>query len=154
MAGKIVIGADHGGFSLKQKIIDALKKSKYSVEDAGASSQEPCDYPEFGFSVAKKVSSGKAYRGILICKSGIGMAIVANKLPGVRAGVCNSKADAVSSRKHNDTNVLVLSATKINTRAALDITRTWLSTRAEKGRHLRRVKQITEIEKKVFKRMK
>ena len=150
MAKRIAIAADHGGFLLKEKVKDALKKGRYEVEDVGVFSTESCDYPQFGFAAAKKVSEGKADRGIVICKTGIGMAIIANKLPGVRAGVCNSMDDAVSSRKHNDTNVLVLAASRINSKMALDITRTWLRTRALKGRHARRVGQIGELEKKVF----
>jgi len=151
MAKKIAIAADHGGFLLKEKVKDTLKKGRYEVEDVGAFSADACDYPQFGFAAAKKVSDGKAAKGIVICKTGIGMASIANKLPGVRAGVCNSMDDAVSSRKHNDTNVLVLAAARINSKIALDITRTWLRTRALKGRHARRVSQIGELEKKVFK---
>ncbi|MFH1552279.1 MAG: ribose 5-phosphate isomerase B [Candidatus Omnitrophota bacterium] len=154
MAKNIAIGADHGGFPLKEKIKEALKKAHYRIDDVGTSSSEACDYPRFGFAVAEKVSTGEAARGILICKTGIGMAVIANKYPSVRAGVCNSTADALSARRHNDTNVLVLAATKVSAKKALDITRTWLRTEALKGRHARRVRQIDELEKKVFKKSK
>ena len=152
MARKIVIGADHGGFLLKEKIKAALKKARYRVEDVGTDSAESCDYPRFGFDVAGRVSDGKAERGIAICKTGIGMAIIANKYPGVRAGVCDSASDAVSARKHNDTNVLVLAATKTSSKKALGIVRAWLRTKATGGRHARRVRQIAELERKVFKK--
>jgi ribose 5-phosphate isomerase B len=152
MAKKIVIGSDHGGFLLKEKIKVALRKMHYRIEDVGTASGESCDYPRFGFDVAKQVSKGKADRGIVVCKTGIGMAVIANKYPRVRAGVCNSVSDALSARKHNDANVLVLAATKINSRKALDIVKTWLRTRALGGRHRRRVRQIIEFEKKVFKK--
>ncbi|MDP8299647.1 MAG: ribose 5-phosphate isomerase B [Candidatus Tantalella remota] len=151
MAKKIAIGADHGGFKLKEAIKKILEAKKYKVYDMGTFSDESCDYPEYGFEVAKKVSTGGASQGIVICKTGIGMSVVANKLPGVRAGLCASLADAVSARKHNDTNILVLAAAKVSGKKAQDITRAWLRTEALKGRHGRRVKQIKDLEKKVFK---
>ena len=152
MVKLIAIGADHGGFRLKEKIKTVLKKNRYKVKDWGTYSPEPCDYPEFGFAVAGEVSSGKASGGIVICKTGIGMAVVANKFPGVRAGVCNSVKDAVSARQHNDTNVLVLAATKVgNGKKALSIVKAWLTTKALGDRHARRVRQIRAFEKKVFK---
>ena len=152
MAKRIAIGSDHGGFLLKEKIKAALKRSGYRIEDVGTHDPASCDYPEFGFSVAARVSSGRADRGIAICKTGIGMSICANKYPGVRAGLCASAADAVSSRKHNDTNILALAATKVSAASAVNITRTWLRTRALGGRHARRVRQIGQLEKKVFKK--
>ncbi|MGB2660987.1 MAG: ribose 5-phosphate isomerase B [Candidatus Omnitrophota bacterium] len=154
MAKKIAIGADHGGYVLKEKIKKILEKSGYRAEDVGTYSAESCDYPEYGYTAAKKVSTGKAVKGIIVCKTGIGMAVIANKVPGVRAGVCSSKAEAISSRQHNDTNVLVLAATKVSDRKALEITRVWLKTKALKGRHARRVRQIKAIEKKEFKKGK
>ncbi|MGB2650798.1 MAG: ribose 5-phosphate isomerase B [Candidatus Omnitrophota bacterium] len=154
MAKKIVIGADHGGFALKKKIIEQLKKARYHVDDVGAHAAEASDYPGYGFSVASKVSQKKAFRGIVICKSGIGMSIIANKMPGVRAALCGSVQDAVSSRKHNDANVLVLSATKAGPKKSEEIIKAWLKTKALKGRHARRVNQIKKLEKKVFKKIK
>ena len=152
MAKKIAIASDHGGYELKEKIIELLKKKKYIIKDVGTFTAEACDYPLYGYDAAKAVSSGKAQKGIVICKSGIGMSIVANKLPGVRAGLCLTKEDAISARKHNDTNVLVLGASRVTQAEALEILETWLKTRALKGRHARRVKQIKNIGKKVFKK--
>lgn len=151
MAQKIAIGSDHGGFILKEKLKNFLGKANYKVDDAGTCSEESCDYPGFAYQVAKKVSDKKVHKGILICKSGVGMSIVANKLRGVRAAVCDSVAEAVSSREHNDTNVLVLSASRTKAKKAEAILKAWLATKALKGRHSKRVRQILEIEKKVFK---
>ena len=151
MAKKVAIGADHGGFALKERIKKILKERSCRVVDAGTASGDACDYPQFGFEAARMVSQGKADRGIVICKTGIGMAIIANKLPRVRAGVCNSVADALSARKHNDTNVLVLAATKTDAKKALRIVKAWMKTRALGGRYARRVRQISALEKKVFK---
>lgn len=154
MVKRIALGSDHGGFVLKEKIAGYLKGKGYDVHDAGASSSEPCDYPLYGFKASGRVSSGKADRAVLVCRSGIGMALVANKVPGVRAGVCLNEKDAVSSRKHNDTNVLVLAADKTSPAKALKITRVWLRTEGAEGRHLRRIKQIKAREKKLFKNTK
>ena len=151
MAKKLVIGADHGGFGLKEKIKDALRRTKYKINDVGTFSAEACDYPGYGFTAANEVSKGKATRAIVICKTGIGMAVVANKFPNVRAGVCSSVKEAVSARQHNDTNVLVLAATKVSGKKAVEIVKAWLKTEALKGRHARRVRQIKQFEKKVFK---
>lgn len=152
MAGKIAIGSDHGGYALKKKITGMLKKSGYRVEDVGTDSTDGCDYPEYGYKAADLVSRKKAIKGIVICKTGIGMSVIANKVPGVRAGLCGSVADAVSSRQHNDTNVLVLAASKLTEKKAIDITKAWMKTRALGGRHARRVKQIKAIEKKLYKK--
>ncbi len=154
MAKKIVIGTDHGGYLLKEKVKTVLEKKKFRVNDLGCYSKEPCDYPVTGFEVAREVSLKKSQRGIVICKSGIGMSIVANKMPGVRAGLCLSVKDASSAREHNDTNVLVLPASKISLKTAMNIVETWLETKALKGRHSRRVRQISDMEKKVFKKVK
>jgi len=152
MVKKIVIGADHGGFKLKENIKKTLEKAGYSVIDSGTHSDAPCDYPLIGYDAAKKVSDKKAAEGIVICKSGIGMSIIANKLPGVRAGLCLTIGDAVSARQHNDANILVLSASRTSGKKGIEITKKWLSTKALKGRHARRVRQMIDIEKKVFKK--
>jgi ribose 5-phosphate isomerase B len=151
MAKRVALGADHGGFALKEKIKEHLIKRRHKVRDEGTFDGESCDYPLYGFAAAAKVSRRKADRAIVICKSGIGMSIVANKLKGVRAGLCHNTDDAVSARKHNDTNVLVLAAEDISGPDAIDIVDAWMRTRALKGRHARRVRQIKDIEKKVFK---
>ncbi len=143
---KIAIGADHGGYELKVKITEYLKEKGYDVEDFGTHSKESCDYPLIGFEVANAVSEGKAERGILVCKTGVGMAIIANKIHNVRAVACYDKEMAASSREHNDCNVLVLASNYTNLKAAKDIIDIWLKTRHAGERHARRVKQIKEIE--------
>ena len=109
---KIAIGSDHGGYELKDKLTAFLKEEGYDVKDLGTHSKELCDYPMIGFEVAKIVSEGKADRGILICKTGVGMTIIANKLHGVRAAACYDEDMAKSSREHNDCNIMVLAAQK------------------------------------------
>lgn len=148
---KIVIGSDHGGYELKTKLVEFMKKDKYNVEDLGTHSKDSCDYPLIGFEVARAVSDRKADRGVLICRTGIGMAIIANKLPGVRAGVCCSVEMAKSSREHNDCNILVLAADYTETGLAKKILKIWLDTESLGDRHARRVKQITSIESKLRK---
>ena len=141
---KIAIGSDHGGFKLKQQIVSFLKKQKHRVKDFGTYSKESCDYPLIAHSVAKSVARRKYQRGILICKSGIGNSIVANKVKGVRAALCYNVKAAKLSRKHNDANVLALGALFTNISKSKQIIKIWLNTRFEGGRHLRRVKQIEE----------
>ena len=148
MGKRIAVGCDHGGFGLKERLVDYLSKKGYSVKDFGAYTKDPCDYPLVGFKVAEAVSGGAFKRAILVCKSGIGMAIVANKLPGVRSAVCNTVAQAESSRQHNDTNVLSLAAEYIDFSGAKKVTDVWLNTESLGGRHKRRVKQIERLEKK------
>lgn len=149
---KIALGADHGGYVLKEALKKLLEHKGYRVWDAGTCSEASCDYPVYGAAAAEQVSLKKAWRGIVICKSGIGMSMVANKFPGVRAALCSSLADAVSSREHNDANVLVLGAGRIPEKTALEIAEAWLETEFLKGRHARRVNQIKAMEKKVFKK--
>lgn len=144
----IAIGSDHGGFELKDHLIKFLRGRNYEVNDLGTHSRDSCDYPLMGFEVGKAVSDGKAARGILICKSGIGMAIIANKVPGVRAAACYNKELARSAREHNDTNVLVFGASFVDPKLAEEMADIWLTTEALKERHLRRVDQIKELEVK------
>lgn len=146
---KIAIGSDHGGYELKNSIMEFLKQEKYAVEDVGTHSKDACDYPIIGFEVAKTVSDGKADRGVLICKTGVGMAIIANKLRGIRAAACYDKEMAKSSREHNDCNILVLAANYTNVAKAKEILKIWLKTEHAGDRHERRVKQIKEIESKL-----
>jgi len=146
---KIAVGSDHGGFRLKQQIVEFLKKSKHKVKDFGTNSPDSCDYPLIAHDVAKSVSRKHFQRGILICKSGIGNSIVANKVRGVRAALCYNVEAAKLSRKHNDANVLVLGALFTNIINAKKMIKVWLKTEFEGGRHLRRVKQIERIEKSV-----
>ena len=145
---KIALGADHGGFTLKDQLAKVLATQGFQTLDYGTKSSEPCDYPKFAYKVAKAVSDGKANAGILICKSGNGMAMVANKLPGVRAAICFDKDVAALSRQHNDANILVLGSEHLFDDPEL-IVKSWLKAGFEGGRHARRVNQILNIEKKV-----
>ena len=149
---RIAIGADHGGFALKAKLIAQLQAQGLEVADLGTHSPEPCDYPLIGCKVALAVGQGRFERGVLLCKSGIGIAIAANKVPGARAAVCGDLFDAQRSREHNDANILVMGAEKVSERRAKQILDRWLATPFEAGgRHERRVKQIAEIEADVLK---
>lgn len=147
---KIVIASDHAGFSLKERLKPYLEKRGLSVKDLGTCSKESCDYPEFAYALAKEVSRGEFKRGILICKSGIGNSIVANKLPAVRAALCYNLKMAKLSRQHNDSNILVLGAAFVKEKLAKRIINVWLNTEFQGGRHLRRLNQIKKIEKDVF----
>jgi len=147
---KIAIGADHRGFELKGKLVAFLKKAGHEVIDFGTDSTESCDYPLIGFNVAKSAAKGESDRGILICMSGIGMSIVANKVPGARAAICDTRADAELSREHNDTNVIIISAEYVQDKPE-DILKTWFAAEITEDRHKRRVDQIKEIETRVIK---
>lgn len=146
---KIAIGSDHGGYELKDELAKFIRAEGHEVLDLGTHSKESCDYPIIGFEVAKAVSEGKASLGVLICKTGIGMAVVANKVRGVRAGACYDVSMARSAREHNDVNVLVLGASYTRPDAAKDIFRAWMGSKHTEERHARRVKQITDIESKI-----
>ena len=146
---KIAIGADHGGFGLKGKVVQFLKVLGHEVSDFGTDSKEPCDYPLIGYEVAKRVASGECDRGILICKTSIGMTMVANKLSGVRAASCRSTEEAHSSREHNDSNILSMGSRFVDEKLSEEILKVWLTTEHAGGRHKRRVDQISDIEKNV-----
>lgn len=146
---KIAIASDHAGFNLKEKLKSYLAENSFSVKDLGPSSCERCDYPKFAFVLAKEISDGNIKSGILICKSGIGNSIVANKLPRVRAALCYNVTAARLSRQHNDSNVLVLGSAFVNAALAKRIVSVWLNTKFEGGRHRRRLNQIKEIERKI-----
>ncbi len=148
MVRKIAIGSDHGGFRLKEFLKKYLSGKGYSVKDFGTHTDKPSDYPLVGYKVARSVSRGSFERAILICKTGIGMAIVANKLPNVRSGVCNTIHQAKTSRLHNDTNVLSLAAKYITADKAKRIVGVWLNTKSLGQRHKRRVNQIKKLERK------
>jgi len=144
-----VIGSDHGGYELKKKLVEYLKEEKYNVDDLGTHSKESCDYPLIGFDVASAIGNGRADKGILICKTGLGMAIIANKVHGVRAAACYDKEMARSAREHNDCNVIVFAADYSDFKQALDMLKIWLITEPLGDRHERRVKQIKNIESKL-----
>jgi len=143
----VAIGCDHGGFSLKERIGFRLKEQGYAVLDCGTDSAEAVDYPDFALAVAQKVASGEASCGIVIDGAGIGSAMTANKVPGIRAALCYDLSSARNSREHNHANVLTLGAGLIGPALALQITETWLETPWGPGRHANRVEKITAIER-------
>lgn len=147
----VAIGADHGGFELKETLKPEISALGYELVDVGTNSKEAVDYPDFAHAVATLVSAQKAWRGIIIDGAGIGSCIVANKVPGVRAGMAYDYSSAVNSREHNDTNVLTLGAGLIGANLAKQIVKTWLTTEFGGGRHAKRVDKITAIEKQYLK---
>jgi ribose 5-phosphate isomerase B len=144
---KLAIGADHGGVELKQEIVKFLQSIKnIEVSDYGTTTRDSVDYPDYGRTVSEAVSQGTVDRGILICGTGIGMSIVANRFPRVRAALCHDNFTARMSRLHNDANVLVMGERVIGRGVALDIVKAWLETEFEGSRHQRRLDKIREIE--------
>lgn len=144
----IAIGADHGGYELKEALRVHLLDLGYAVRDCGAHTPDPVDYPDIAFEVARQVSEGSAWRGLIIDGAGIGSAMVANKVPGVRAALCYDLSTAKNAREHNDANVLSLGGRLIGMGLAQDILRVFLETEFGGGRHARRVAKIMEIEKR------
>lgn len=147
----IVIGSDHGGFQMKQALIPYLESEGYKVVDIGTYTEESCDYPDYAYTVARMVSLGEAAKGIMIDAVGVASAMVANKIPGIRAACCMTELAARSSREHNDANVLTLGGRVLGIEAAKVIAKTWLETWFGGGRHKVRVEKITEIEKRYLK---
>ncbi len=143
---RIAIGSDHRGFSVKNKVVELATRLGHEVCDAGPASAESVDYPDIASLVASQVSSGKVERGILICGTGIGMCIAANKFPGVRAAPCHDDLTAEMSRRHNDLNVLCLSADMLGEKLIDRMVEIWLNTPFEGGRHARRVDKIARLE--------
>ena len=148
---KVVLASDHRGYQLKDSLKKFLEERKIEFLDVGTFSADSVDYPDFAMLAAEKVSHGEYDRGILICGSGIGMCVVANKFPGVRAALCRDNFTAEISRKHNDSNMLCLGADIINEELAQTILKVWLETKFEGGRHLRRLQKISEIESRLGK---
>lgn len=144
---KISIACDHGGFALKETVKDVLTKEGYEVKDFGTYNTESCDYPDFAAPAARAVADGECEKGIVICTTGIGVSIVANKIKGVRCALCTTVLQAEMTRKHNDTNILALGAGITGQNLALKIIDVWLNTDFEGGRHQRRVDKITSLEK-------
>lgn len=145
---KIAIGADHGGWELKKHLLDFLKKiANIEVVDYGTSGPDSVDYPDYGRKVAEAVASGAVDRGLLICGTGIGMSMVANRYPTVRAALCHDHFTAKMSRQHNDANVLCMGERVIGRGVACDILQTWLDTEFEGGRHLTRIQKFGEVKK-------
>jgi ribose 5-phosphate isomerase B len=147
----VAIGADHGGFELKEILKATVSELGFDVKDMGAYNKGAVDYPDFAHEVARQVSTGKAWRGIMIDGAGIGSCIVANKVPGIRAGMAYDYSSAVNSREHNDTNVLTLGAGLIGVNLAKQIVKVWLTTDFVGGRHMPRIEKITAVEKQYLK---
>ena len=145
---KIFIGADHRGFHLKKKIVEFLIVRGHKIVDVGIAMPDVmCDYPKISYDVGTSVAESKNARGILVCMTGIGHSIAANKIPGVYAALCYTKEAAELSRQHNNSNVLVLGAKFVSEKEIFEIISVWLAAEFEGGRHLRRFKQIKTIEK-------
>ncbi|MGH7322946.1 MAG: ribose 5-phosphate isomerase B [Candidatus Rokuibacteriota bacterium] len=148
----IALGADHAGWQLKEDVKSWLLDKGFQMIDLGTHSPEPVDYPEYAEQVAEAVASGKAERGVLVCGTGIGMAMTANKVPGVRAAFCPDLFTARMSREHNDANVLTLGGRLTGTELALEIVEMWLRAEFQGGRHSRRVGRITDLERRYTRR--
>ncbi len=143
---KIALGCDHGGFALKQHIMETIQKLGHEVEDFGCYSTESCDYPDFGAAAAKAVAEGKCERGIVICTTGIGISIAANKVKGIRCGHCADCLQAEMTRKHNDANMMAIGAGFTGPNMADRMVEVFLSTEFEGGRHQNRVDKMMALE--------
>lgn len=144
---RIAIGSDHRGVAIKSKLLNSLQASGHDVVDIGAHGDQTVDYPDFATTVCKMITEGQSERGILICGTGIGMSITANKFPGIRAAVCYDEVMAEMCRRHNNVNVLCLPGDMIGHRPIDDLVRIWLTTEFEAGRHARRLEKISKLEK-------
>ena len=142
---RIIIGCDHAAYQLKETLKTAMKAQGIAITDIGTHSEASMDYPDTGRTVAEKVSLGEYERGILICGTGLGMSMVANKYPHVRAALCNDLFSAAMSRRHNNANILVMGGRVIGDILALEILSTWLKTAFEEGRHQRRLDKFDSI---------
>jgi ribose 5-phosphate isomerase B len=151
---RIAIGTDHRGFSLHTNLVDLLHRLGHEVEDIGTFTPDAIDYPDVAAQVAGKVSRGEVDRGILVCGTGLGMCIAANKFHGVRAAPCHDDITAELSRRHNDSNVLCLSADLLGERLIDRMIEIWLAAPFDGGRHMRRVQKITDLENRVEEEMR
>ncbi len=143
---RIAVAADHAGFEFKTRLIEELRSLGHEVADEGTDSPQSCDYPDYAIPAARSVSEGKSDRGILVCSNGIGMGMVANRIPGVRAAVVYSERTAEMTRGHPDSNVLCLGAQQFPEEDLLKFVRVWLDTDFEGGRHARRMKKVGSLE--------
>jgi ribose 5-phosphate isomerase B len=143
---RIALGADHGGYALKTKLVDHLRRAGWEIEDCGTHATEACDYPDFAHAVGSAVASGRCRAGVVVDGAGIGSAMVANKVPGVRASLCYDLSSARNAREHNHANVLTLGAGLIGEALAVQIVDTWLATPWGGDRHARRVEKIMQVE--------
>lgn len=144
----IAIASDHGGFDLKNYVVKYLSDNGFNFEDMGTFNTDSVDYPDYAVKVAEGVAQGKYEKGIVICGTGIGISIAANKIHGIRAALCTDSYMARMSREHNDANILALGGRVIGPELALDIVQTWLNTEFLGGKHKRRIDKIADIEKK------
>ena len=142
----IAIACDHGGYALKEKVKQHLIDGGYEVKDFGTDSTDSCDYPDYAAPAAKAVASGECEKGIVICTTGIGVSIVANKVRGIRCALCGDPLSAEMTRRHNDTNMLAMGAGVVGENLALRIVDVWMTTEFEGGRHQRRVDKIMALE--------
>jgi ribose 5-phosphate isomerase B len=142
----IAIACDHGGYALKEAVKAHLTEAGYQVQDFGTNSLDSCDYPDFAAAAAKAVAEGACEKGIVICTTGIGVSIVANKVKGIRCALCSDTLSAEMTRRHNDTNMLAMGAGIVGQNLALAIVDKWITTAFEGGRHQRRVDKITALE--------
>lgn len=148
----IAIGSDHGGYELKEQIIKYLKDKQYEVKDFGTCDcTTSVDYPDYGLAVAEAVKDGECEKGIIICGTGLGISMAANKVPGIRAALCTDCFTARMSREHNNANILALGGRVLGSGLALEIVETWLNSEFTGGRHAIRVNKISDIEKKYLK---
>ena len=145
---KIAVGCDHGGFELKNEIINYLKSENYEVKDFGTYSTDSCDYPDIAQPVAEAVAAKEFEFGILICGTGIGIGIAANKVPGIRAALCSDTFSAHATREHNNANILTMGQRVVGPGLAIDIVKTFLNAKFEGDRHTKRIDKITAIEEK------
>lgn len=145
---KIAIGADHGGYQLKEEILKYLIESNYTVKDFGTYNEDSVDYADYSIQVAEAVAAKEFDFGILVCGTGIGIGIAANKVPGIRAALCSDTFSAHATREHNDANILTLGQRVVGPGLALDIVKTFLEAKFEGDRHIKRIDKITAIEKK------
>ena len=148
----VALGADHGGLAMKQDLAKYLVELSYAVNDCGTFTPDPVDYPDIAYAVAKLVSDGAAWRGVIIDGAGIGSAMVANKVPGVRAALCYDLSTARNAREHNDANVLTLGARLIGGGLARDIVKVFLETECTEDRHKKRVEKIMQVERRFLRK--
>jgi len=146
---KIAIASDHGGFDLKKSIVSFLLNKGWVVDDFGAPSTDPVDYPDYGIKLAEAIIDKKFVRGILICGTGIGMSVIVNRFPGIRGTLCSDVYTAKMSREHNDSNILIMGGRVIGVGLAIEILDTWLNTQFEGGRHQIRLDKIKNIDAKL-----
>lgn len=144
---KVAVGCDHGGYALKNNVISTLKRLGADVKDFGCMSEQSVDYPEYGLKVAKAVASGECDCGVLMCGTGIGISIAANKVKGIRAAVVTNVFMAQATKQHNDANIIALGGRVVTPQEASEIVEAWYTAKFEGGRHQKRLDMITEIER-------